>query len=171
MIIKWRAAVAASDAKAAAEISDVPQRTAAAERPRIPSIISDQVAIWIAKRLRSPASAWWRCDLSRQAAVTGRPAALDAIHAHVGRGDLSDGLIFDAVRVRLIEIGEAVKALPSELLKSEPDLPWAEIARMRDQLAHRYFDTTHAIVSSTVVHDLPDLRQAIARLLGIAGED
>ena len=98
-------------------------------------------------------------------------AALDAIAAHVGRGDLSDGLIFDAVRVRLIEIGEAVKALPSELLKSEPDLPWAEIARMRDQLAHRYFDTTHAIVASTVIHDLPILRQAIARLLDLAAED
>lgn len=98
-------------------------------------------------------------------------AALDAIDAHVSRGDLSDGLIFDAVRVRLIEIGEAVKALPSELLNSEPDLPWAEIARMRDQLAHRYFDTTHSIVASTVIHDLPLLRQAIARLLDIAGED
>jgi uncharacterized protein with HEPN domain len=98
-------------------------------------------------------------------------AALDAIAAHVSRGDLSDGLIFDAVRARLIEIGEAVKALPSELLKNEPDLPWAEIARMRDQLAHRYFDTTHAIVASTVIHDLPILRQAITRLLVLAGED
>ncbi len=27
-------------------------------------------------------------------------------------GDLSDGLVFDAVRIRLLEIGEAVKALP-----------------------------------------------------------
>ena len=98
-------------------------------------------------------------------------AALDAIDAHVNRGDLSDGLIFDAVRVRLIEIGEAVKALPSELLNSEPHLPWAEIARMRDQLAHRYFDTTHAIVASTVIHDLPILRKAIARLLDIPGQD
>jgi uncharacterized protein with HEPN domain len=97
-------------------------------------------------------------------------AALDAIDAHVNRGDLSDGLIFDAVRVRLIEIGEAVKALPSELLNSEPDLPWAEIGRMRDQLAHRYFDTTHAIVASTVIHDLPVLRQAIERLLEVAEE-
>jgi uncharacterized protein with HEPN domain len=96
-------------------------------------------------------------------------AALDAIEAHVGRGDLSDGLIFDAVRVRLIEIGGAVKALPKELLQSEPDLPWAEIARMRDRLAHRYFDTTHATVSSTVVYDLPRLRQAVARLLDVAG--
>ena len=92
-------------------------------------------------------------------------AALDAIDAHVSRGDVSDGLIFDAVRVRLIEIGEAVKALPSELLNSEPELPWTEIARMRDQLAHRYFDTTHAIVASTVTQDLPHLKQALERLL------
>jgi uncharacterized protein with HEPN domain len=43
-------------------------------------------------------------------------AALDAIDPHVGRGDLSDGLVFDAVRLRLINIGEAVKSLPRELL-------------------------------------------------------
>ncbi len=92
-------------------------------------------------------------------------AALDAIDSHVQRGDLSDGMVFDAVRVRLIEIGEAVKALPRELLASEPGLPWSEIARMRDQLAHRYFDTTHAIVASTVTQDLPRLRAAIGRLL------
>ncbi len=68
-------------------------------------------------------------------------AALDAIEAHTRRGDLSDGLVFDAVRVRLIEIGEAVKAVPEEVLAQEPDLPWSEIARLRDLLAHRYFDT------------------------------
>lgn len=98
-------------------------------------------------------------------------AALDAIDAHLARGDLSDGLVFDAVRVRLIEIGEAVKALPKDLLKTEPGLPWSEIARMRDHLAHRYFDTTHAIVAGTVTHDLPQLKGAIARLLDVVGED
>jgi uncharacterized protein with HEPN domain len=98
-------------------------------------------------------------------------AALDAIDAHLRRGDLSDGLVFDAVRVRLIEIGEAVKALPTDLLETEPGLPWSEIARMRDHLAHRYFDTTHAIVAATVTHDLPQLRQAVTRLLGTVGED
>ncbi|WP_369055316.1 HepT-like ribonuclease domain-containing protein [Kineococcus terrestris] len=92
-------------------------------------------------------------------------AALDAIDAHTLRGDLSDGLIFDAVRVRLIEIGEAVKAVPGEVLAGEPDLPWSEIARMRDHLAHRYFDTTHAIVAATVSQDLPELRRAVERLL------
>ncbi|MQA34594.1 HepT-like ribonuclease domain-containing protein [Modestobacter roseus] len=92
-------------------------------------------------------------------------AALDAISGHMSRGDLADGLVFDAVRVRLIEVGEAVKALPPRLLATEPDLPWSEIARMRDHLAHRYFDTTHAIVASTVTNDLPVLRAAVGRLL------
>jgi uncharacterized protein with HEPN domain len=97
-------------------------------------------------------------------------AALDAIEAHVRRGDLGDGLVFDAVRVRLIEIGEAVKGLSAEVLATEPDLPWSEIARMRDHLAHRYFDTTHAIVASTVSQDLPQLRAAVTRLLERAGD-
>jgi hypothetical protein len=39
-------------------------------------------------------------------------AAIDAVRSHLLRGDLSDGLVFDAVRIRLLEIGEAVKALP-----------------------------------------------------------
>ncbi|MBT2517677.1 DUF86 domain-containing protein [Streptomyces sp. ISL-90] len=47
---------------------------------------------------------------------------------------------------------------------SEPDLPWAEIARMRDLLTHRYFDTTHAIVTTTAHHDIPRPAAAVERL-------
>jgi hypothetical protein len=39
-------------------------------------------------------------------------AAIDAIRSHLRRGDLSDGLVFDALWIRLLEIGEAVKAHP-----------------------------------------------------------
>ena len=35
---------------------------------------------------------------------------------------------------------------------------------MRDHLAHRYFDTSHAILQATVDHDLPELLAAIHRL-------
>jgi uncharacterized protein with HEPN domain len=91
--------------------------------------------------------------------------ALEAIARHLRRGGLEDGLVFDAVRVRLIEIGEAVKQLPSQLLASEPTIPWAEVARMRDLLAHRYFDTSHAILQATVDGDLPLLSAAVTRLL------
>ncbi len=91
-------------------------------------------------------------------------AAIEAIRSHVARGELVDGLIFDAVRVRLLEIGEAVKALPDDLLASEPDIPWRQVARMRDHLAHRYFDTSHGIVQATLDHDLPELEEAVRRL-------
>lgn len=92
-------------------------------------------------------------------------SALDAIRSHLRRGNLDDGLVFDAVRVRLIEIGEAIKSLSSQLLAQEPDLPWAQIAGMRDQLAHRYFDTSHAILAATVAEDLRELEAAVRRLL------
>jgi uncharacterized protein with HEPN domain len=52
-------------------------------------------------------------------------AAIDAVRSHLRRGDLSDGLVFDAVRIRLLEIGEAVKALPAEMLSSQPGIPWS----------------------------------------------
>jgi len=94
-----------------------------------------------------------------------------AIRAHLERGDLHDGLVFDAVRVRLIEIGEAVKALPAELLADEPALPWAQIAGMRDRLAHRYFDISHAILAATVSDDLPELETAVRRLLQRLDDD
>ena len=91
-------------------------------------------------------------------------AAIDAIRSHLQRGDLTDGLIFDAVRIRLLEIGEAVKALQADLLATQPSIPWRQITRMRDHLAHRYFDTAHAILQATVDEDLPDLERAVQAL-------
>ena len=99
-------------------------------------------------------------------------AAIDAIRPHLRRGDLNDGLVFDAVRIRLLEIGEAIKALPDDLLATQPSIPWRQIARMRDHLAHRYFDTAHAILQATVDEDLPDLERAIEALnRSLAHED
>jgi uncharacterized protein with HEPN domain len=92
-------------------------------------------------------------------------ASATAIAEHLERGGLEDGLVFDAVRVRLIEIGEAVKDIDPVLLARESEIPWADIARMRDYLAHRYFDTDHAIVQATIEDDLPPLVAAVERLV------
>ncbi|HVV21282.1 MAG TPA: HepT-like ribonuclease domain-containing protein, partial [Pseudonocardiaceae bacterium] len=51
------------------------------------------------------------------------------------------------------------------MFASEPDIPWADVAGMRDHLAHRYFDTVHSIVQATVIHDLPPLVAAVERLV------
>lgn len=96
--------------------------------------------------------------------LTDIDAAIAAIQSHLARGDLSDGLVYDAVRVRLIEIGEAVKGLDPELIEPEPDVQWKAIARMRDHLAHRYFDTDQAIVRDVVDNELTPLQVAVAAM-------
>lgn len=102
-------------------------------------------------------------------------AAIEAIGSHVERGPLSDSLVSDAVRIRLLEIGEAVKSLPENLTSTEPDIPWRQIARMRDHLAHRYFMTELEILQSTIEEDLGPLRDAVdrmrARSVSGSGED
>jgi uncharacterized protein with HEPN domain len=91
--------------------------------------------------------------------------AVAAIRDHLTRGDLHDGLVYDAVRVRLIEIGEAVKRIDPDVLADAPEVPWKEIARMRDHLAHHYFDTDHAIVQDVVDNDLGPVADAVQLLL------
>jgi uncharacterized protein with HEPN domain len=90
--------------------------------------------------------------------------AIDCIRDHLTRGPIADGLVFDAVRARLMEIGEAVKGLSDASTEQEPGIPWNEIARMRDFLAHRYFDATHSVVENTVRRDLAELEEAARRL-------
>jgi uncharacterized protein with HEPN domain len=79
--------------------------------------------------------------------------ALTAMGRHLKRGSIEDELVFDACGARLIEIGEAVKGLDTELLKLKPDVPWREIARMRDHLTHRYCDAQHDILRDVVIND------------------
>jgi uncharacterized protein with HEPN domain len=56
-------------------------------------------------------------------------------------------------RQRLAEFQAAIDAIP-----------WTQIARMRDHLAHRYFDPDHAILRATVDNDLPELERAVQAL-------
>ena len=42
---------------------------------------------------------------------------------------------------------------------------------MRDHLAHRYFDTAHAILQATVDEDLPDLERAVQALTRSLGKE
>lgn len=61
--------------------------------------------------------------------------ACERIAEYAERSEASDDLVFDAIRMRLLEIGEAVKELDDEARRLAPEVPWAEIARMRDMLA------------------------------------
>ncbi len=73
----------------------------------------------------------------------------------------SDTKTQDAV-VRNIEIvGEAVKLLSREFKRKHPDVPWRQMAGMRDVIIHRYFSVALDIVWRVATRDLPE---AVARL-------
>jgi uncharacterized protein with HEPN domain len=90
-------------------------------------------------------------------------AAIAAI-AEFERAGRDSPMVFDAVRMRLLELGEAANGIPKELRDTEPDVPWGEIIGMRNWMAHRYFDTVHAYVWATVDHDLIPLASALERM-------
>jgi uncharacterized protein with HEPN domain len=80
--------------------------------------------------------------------------------------DLSNDEILKRASVRSIEvIGEAVKALPQSIYQTNNDIPWSKIARMRDNLIHRYFGVDYDIVWNVIVKLVPVLNQKIELIL------
>ncbi|TLM64508.1 MAG: DUF86 domain-containing protein [Deltaproteobacteria bacterium] len=78
---------------------------------------------------------------------------------------LATRLIQDAVIRQCEIIGEATKNLLPETRNKAADIPWRDIAGMRDKLIHQYFGVDLASVWLTVKEDLPVLKSTIAQLL------
>lgn len=70
-----------------------------------------------------------------------------------------------AVTRALEIIGEAAKCIPRAMRRRYPELPWQEIAGMRDKLTHEYFGVNIRRVWETVRQDLPSLRTTVAKML------
>jgi uncharacterized protein with HEPN domain len=87
-----------------------------------------------------------------------------------GEAFAADVLRQSAVLHQLLIIGEAVKRLSPEFRGAHPDLPWPQIARMRDTLIHRYDTVNLSIVWKTATADIPDLIGALEPFASGDGE-
>ncbi|KAF5035498.1 hypothetical protein DSECCO2_584950 [anaerobic digester metagenome] len=73
-------------------------------------------------------------------------------------------LIQDAV-IRNIEIiGEATKKISSDFKVQYKDVPWKEMAGMRDKLIHDYFGVDVDVVWKTIQEDIPLLKELIGKI-------
>jgi uncharacterized protein with HEPN domain len=68
--------------------------------------------------------------------------------------------------VRELEIaGEATKQIPASVRRKYPDIPWSDMAGMRDKLIHFYFGVDMEIVWKTVNARIPELEPLIENVL------
>ena len=78
-------------------------------------------------------------------------------------------LRLDALCMNLIALGESVKNLDKmtngELLALYPEVYWKGIMRIRDKIAHHYFDIDAEIVLATLKKDISPLSKTIDRII------
>ncbi len=73
--------------------------------------------------------------------------------------------------VRAIEIiGEAAKNVPEQIRKKYPDVPWKQMAGMRDKLIHEYFGVDLEILWKTAKDDVPQLETPISKVFEDMGQ-
>lgn len=78
---------------------------------------------------------------------------------------LGSNAIQDAVMRRFEIIGEATKNVPLKIRKEYPDVPWKQMAGMRDMLSHEYFGIIMKRIWDTTQNDLPRLKKQIGKII------
>ncbi len=82
---------------------------------------------------------------------------------------IEDQKTVDAVIRNLEIIGEATKHTPDEFKALHPDIPWREIAGMRNRLIHSYFGVDLSLIWHTIRSELGELERAMKRLMEVSG--
>ena len=99
----------------------------------------------------------------------------DIFEAMVAAQAFVEGMGFDAFAaddktasavVRKLEIiGEATKNVPDPIRQKYPQVPWRDMAGMRDRIIHGYFAVNYSIVWDTLKNRIPALQPIVEQIL------
>lgn len=79
--------------------------------------------------------------------------------------DFCNNKLVSSAVIRQFEIiGEAVKHIPNNIYLKYPEIPWNDMARMRDRIIHGYFDISYKIIWKSVKEDIPDLANKLKEI-------
>ena len=84
---------------------------------------------------------------------------------------INDYAYQSAVGMNIIQIGELVTRLSSNIILDFPFVPWKQIRAMRNLYAHDYENVDTDIIWKTITEDIPFLRTQIQSILDKAGSD
>lgn len=81
-----------------------------------------------------------------------------------------DGMLrLDAICMNLIALGESVKGLEKltngTLLPKYPEVYWSGVMRMRDKIAHHYFEIDTDVVFQTLEEDIPAMLPVVKKMI------
>ena len=72
-----------------------------------------------------------------------------------------DSKTIDAVIRNFTIIGEAARHIPDDIVQSHPEIPWREMADLRNIIVHEYFGVSEKIIWETIQTDLPGLLSSL----------
>ena len=78
---------------------------------------------------------------------------------------IEDEKTYDAVVRNLEIIGEAAKHISEQTRKKMPEIPWRNVAGLRDFITHVYFGIDNDILWDVVRNKIPQLQDEINNLL------
>src|SRR6267142_5742358 len=94
--------------------------------------------------------------------------AIQRVQKYAARGRAvfdNDELVQSWILQHVQIIGEATRNLSEDFRNNHPEIPWAEIIRMRHVLVHDYFKVDEEILWSVVQTDIPKLKQQVEKLV------
>jgi uncharacterized protein with HEPN domain len=94
--------------------------------------------------------------------------SIERIESYIGGNDhksfSEDFMTQDAVVRQLEIIGEATKRISDRLRNMNPQVPWSDMAGMRDVLIHDYIDVDIDIVWKTATESTNNLKSLLLNL-------